>query len=143
MKRKVKQLLFGGPDHLPISGELGLLALRVGAGVTMAFGHGLGKIPPGDHVENVSGLGLPMPELFAWASGIAEFVCALLVVVGLFTRPAALILAINMAVAFSLAHGGRAFADGEMAFLYLLIAVTFMLTGAGRLSIDRMLRPGS
>ena len=41
----MKQLLFGGElSAQKTSTSLGLLALRLGAGITLMFGHGLGKL---------------------------------------------------------------------------------------------------
>lgn len=140
MQKNLRLMLFGGPENLPLSSEFGLLLLRVSAGLTLAFAHGFDKIPPGDHGADVAELGVPLPMLAAWLSALAEAVAPLLVAVGLLTRPAALVVAINMAVAFTLAHGGRAFADGEKAFLYLAIMLAIMFVGSGRLSVDRMLR---
>ena len=67
----------------------------------------------------------------------AEFFCALFIVLGLFTRLAAIPLIIGMCVALFKAHNGDFFGDGEMATLYLGAFLTLLLVGPGRASIDR------
>ena len=121
--------------------DAGLVLLRVFAGLALAFGHGLGKVPPSDRFAGmVEGFGFPAPELFAWGSGLAEFVGGLLLVIGLLTRPAALFITINMAVAAFIAHGGQSFGEREKALLFGVIALTFFIIGAGRFSLDAFLR---
>jgi putative oxidoreductase len=75
----------------------------------------------------------------------AEVVCAVLLAMGLFTRFAAAVLTILMAVAFFVVHSSALSgpASGEMAFIYLGGFVTLLLTGAGRFSLDAKLSPPS
>ncbi|MFM7232895.1 MAG: DoxX family protein, partial [bacterium] len=58
------------------------------------------------------------------------------VLVGLFTRWAALPAVVTMAVAAFVAHAGDPFGDREMALVYLVMFATVALTGPGRFSID-------
>src|SRR5690625_3369809 len=79
------------PSAAPTVVDAGLLILRVGLGLTLAFAHGWGKIPPADgFVGMVGGLGFPAPTLFAWLAGLAEFAGGLLLAIGLLTRSAAI-----------------------------------------------------
>lgn len=136
-----KRFLFGGPGGADALADAALLILRVLAGFAIAYFHGLGKIPPSPgFVEGVAGLGFPLPTVFAWAAGLAEFVGGLLLVVGLFTRPAALSLLFTMLVAFFLRHADDPFAQKEKAYLFGAIALFFLLVGAGRFSLDALLR---
>ena len=69
-----------------------------------------------------------------------EVVCMSLLIVGAFTRLAALGGAVTMAVAFFLVHGGKLGKDsGEMAFLYLVGFVAIFLTGPGLFALDTKL----
>ena len=121
--------------------DIALLLLRVFAGLALALGHGVGKVPPADgFVQMVGGMGFPAPLFWAWASGIAELVGGIAVAVGLFTRPAALLIVINHTVAAFIAHAGEAFAAREKALLFLGIAVLFLIVGSGRYTIDAILR---
>ena len=69
----------------------------------------------------------------------AEFFCAIFLAMGLFTRLAAGILAIVMAVAVFKAHNGAVFGDGEMGMLYLGGFLTILLLGGGKASLDGLL----
>lgn len=119
--------------------NLGLLILRLSAAGVILMNHGYQKLvnygTMKDKFMDFMGLGTTVSLSL---SLFAEFFCALLLILGLFTRFAALFLVINMGVAFMLAHGGS-FADGELPFLYLAIFVAILLMGPGRISIDRMI----
>ncbi len=137
----LRTLLFSSGDT-PSSTDLGLLVLRVGTGLMLAFAHGLGKIPPSlDFVESTAGMGFPLPGLFAWAASLSEFAGGLLIAAGLLTRPAAFFVGSTMAVAFLFVHGGALTGEGngELAFVYLIVAITLMITGAGRYYLDQVI----
>ena len=70
----------------------------------------------------------------------AEVFCSIFISLGLFTRPASLVLIINMAVAAFIAHAGGGFGDRELAVLYLLIYLLLFATGGGRYSLDRLVK---
>lgn len=132
--------------HLSKYRNLGLLFLRVAVGLYLALGHGWGKIVGGP--EQWAGLGGVMGEIFGigflptfWGfmSGVAEFVCALLVVVGFLTRPAALLVVINMLVAATGHMTGAIDGGPEMALLYGVVFLSLVLVGPGRYSIDEQI----
>ncbi|MGO9835879.1 MAG: DoxX family protein [Polyangiaceae bacterium] len=89
-------------------------------------------------------IGIPAPSFMAPFVGVVEIVCGVLLIVGLFTRVAAIPLIIDMAVAvastklpilvksgfWAMAHEART--DYSM----LLGSVFLLLVGAGRLSLD-------
>lgn len=129
-------------NFIPRSSDTALLLLRLWHGGAMLLLHGWGK------VVNFSS----MAQVFADPFGIgktpslalavlAEFVCAALLVLGLFTRTAALILAINMAVAFWFGHGAKLTGqgNGEMAFIFAGVYLALFLAGGGRFSLDAKL----
>lgn len=137
----LKSLFVTVTQESSLGRELSMTALRVYVGLAMAFGHGWGKVPPGDgFVEGVTGLGFPMPYVFAWAAAFSEFAGGLLLAIGLFTRPAATLVACTMFVAGVVFHAADPFNRKELAFLYLVIALVFMFRGAGRFSVDRFIR---
>ena len=69
----------------------------------------------------------------------AEFVCSLLIIIGLATRLAVIPLMVTMLVAAFVVHLADGFAKQELAVLYLLIYFTLFVMGSGRYSIDRMI----
>ncbi|HEX8462343.1 MAG TPA: DoxX family protein [Segetibacter sp.] len=68
----------------------------------------------------------------------AEFVCALLLVIGLATRLATVPLIITMLVAIFYAHGSDPFAKKELAVVYLVVFIGFLVLGPGRYSFDTL-----
>lgn len=69
----------------------------------------------------------------------AEFVCGILVTIGLFTRLAVLPILITMIVAYFKAHAGAAFAVKELAFVFLLLSIVILILGPGKYSVDGMI----
>jgi putative oxidoreductase len=87
----------------------------------------------------------PPPEFSQmWFAGVLETFGGLLIVLGLFTRPVAFILAGEMAVAYFQAHAPRGFwplrNGGEPTVLYSLVFLYLFATGAGPFSLDAVLR---
>jgi putative oxidoreductase len=85
------------------------------------------------------------PSLMGLA-GALEFFGGLLVVVGLFTRPVAFVLAGEMAFAYFMVHGPQNFwpllNGGDLAVLFCFAFLYLSAAGAGPLSVDRLLRRG-
>ncbi|NBD11637.1 DoxX family protein [Corallococcus silvisoli] len=119
---------------------VGWTLVRVVFGMTLALGHGLGKVT-GDlsgFAEGVAKLGFPAPLFFAWCAALAEFLGGLLVALGLFTRPAAMFAGFTMLVAL-FRHRVDPFAKAEMALLYLTVMIAALIIGGGRFSLDARL----
>jgi putative oxidoreductase len=128
-------------DFLPRQADLALLLLRLWIGFSMMLLHGWGKLTGFNTMsENfMNFLGIGSKASLALAI-FGEFFCSILLVLGLFTRFAALGGAITMSVAFFVVHqaalsGPR---SGEMAFIYLAVYVALLLAGGGRFSLDAM-----
>ena len=116
------------------------LLLRLSLAVLMLL-HGVSKISGG--IEPILGMvaraGLPAP--LGYLVFVGEVAAPLLLIVGVWTRAAAVVVAINMIVAVALAHtaqlatlspnGGWAL---ELQGLYLVVALAIALLGAGRYS---------
>jgi putative oxidoreductase len=133
---RLRNAIFAYTTAGPV-GDIGLLLLRVFAGLALAFAHGINKLPPSDgFIGRIGGFGFPAPELFAWLSGIAEFGGGILLAAGLLTRPVAALIVVNMLVALIFAHAGDPFAGRELPLLFAFIALQFTFTGAGRYSVD-------
>lgn len=107
----------------------------------MAFAHGLGKLPPSEQlIGGVTAMGFPLPIVFAWAAALSEFLGGLLIAAGLFTRYAAFFLGFTMVVAVFKVHAADPFNVKEMALLYLSGCTLLFFAGAGKLSIDQMMK---
>jgi putative oxidoreductase len=84
----------------------------------------------------------PGPELFSLLGlqGILELVGGILILIGLFTRPVAFILAGDMAVAYFYAHAPRGFFPtlngGQLAILFSFVFLYLFVAGGGAWSID-------
>jgi putative oxidoreductase len=78
-------------------------------------------------------------------AGALEFFGGLLVVVGLFTRPVAFILAGEMAFAYFMVHGPSNFwpllNGGDLAVMFCFAFLYLSAAGAGPWSVDRLLHP--
>lgn len=126
-------------DFLPRSPDGALLMLRIWIGLSMLSLHGWGKLTgfseKSGKFMSVFGLG---PKASMALAVFGEFFCSILLVLGLFTRFAALSGAITMTVAFTLAHKGalKGPGNGELAFIYLAAYLTLFLAGGGRFSCD-------
>lgn len=120
--------------------SLTLNALRIVAGFVF-WQHGAQKLLGWFGGSQVDGL-LSMLGI----AGVLEFFGGILIVVGLFTRPVAFVLAGEMAVAYFLAHVGGAetlmerifpiMNGGERAVLYCFIFLLLTAFGPGRFSLD-------
>ncbi len=118
--------------------DISLLLLRITFGGLMFLHHGLGKFHrffSGEEVKFVDFLGLG-PKLSLGLAAFAEAGCALLVVLGLFTRLASIPLVITMIVGLAIAHANDPFRKWEMALLYAIVFLVLFLKGAGKYSID-------
>lgn len=122
-----------------ISSDFGLLILRLVSGATVLT-HGYpkfqkvleGNMQFGDPI----GLGT---STSLYLSAFAEFICAILIILGLLTRFASIPLIINMAVAFFIVHAADDFGTRELSLLYLGMFLTLFFTGPGRYSLDRQI----
>jgi len=121
--------------------SVGLLVLRVGVGLMMAFGHGWGKLvgfaERADRFADPFGLGSSVSLSLAV---FAEFFCSLALALGLFTRAAVVPLIVTMLTAALIIHGDDPFGRKEMALIYLAPFVTILITGPGRYSLDRLFK---
>lgn len=121
--------------------DLGKLLLRAGLAVLLLF-HGIGKLIGG--VGFITGMlaKMGLPEAFGYAVYIGEVIAPLLILLGIWTRPAALVVAINMIVAVLLVHTAEFFTLNktggwtmELQAFFFLSAIAVALLGAGRYSV--------
>ncbi|HVG41687.1 MAG TPA: DoxX family protein [Chitinophagaceae bacterium] len=116
------------------------LLLRLGAGALMMVNHGFDKLMAFSQksASFADPFGIGHPTSMALTI-FAEFFCAAFIILGLFTRLAAIPLIIAMAVAVFYAHSGEVFGKGEAAAVYLTCFLAILFLGPGSASLDRFI----
>lgn len=84
--------------------------------------------------------GFPFPLASAYLSVYAQFVAGIFLLAGLFTRYVAVIVAINFMVALLMVHLHLPFSENIAPLAMLVCSVFFVLYGAPRYSVDRLLK---
>jgi putative oxidoreductase len=121
--------------------DLGKLVLRAALAVMLLF-HGVSKLIGG--VGFIAGMlaKAGMPSAVAYLVYIGEVIAPILILAGIWTRAAALVVVINMLVALLLVHTSQFFSLSqtggwalELQGFYLFSAVAVALFGAGRYSV--------
>ena len=121
--------------------DTGKLLLRLALGLMILL-HGIAKLMsgPAGVLSSVEKVGLP--QAFGYLVYVGEVVAPLLIIVGFLTRPAALVIAINMIFAVYLVHMGQLFQltkQGgwalELQGMYFFTALAIAFLGAGRYSV--------
>ncbi len=138
-----------------ISGDLAAMVLRVGIGLVF-LPHGYAKVfgagGAAAFAANMPSYGIP--RFLGYAAAYSEFFGALLLIVGLLTRLDAFLLACTMAVAafhvqlpdalYEVQPGTSKFFAAlrgiELPLSLLVSSLALLLIGAGRLSLDALLR---
>ena len=120
--------------------SFGMFVLRVGVGSLMMVQHGLDKLmhfaqkaprfADPFHIGSTTSLALVV---------FAEFFCAAFIIMGLFTRLAAIPLVVAMGVALFYRHTGLFFGEGESAGLYPVCVLATLIMGPRKASLDRLL----
>jgi putative oxidoreductase len=133
-------------NFLPRSADVALLLLRVWHGAALLLLHGWGKLTGfssmADKFLDPFGIGkAPSLALATMGEALCSTLISTLIVLGLFTRVAALGSGATMATAFWFAHGGRLMGtgNGELPFVYLGVFVALFIAGGGKYSLDAKL----
>ncbi|MEN3038419.1 MAG: DoxX family protein [Candidatus Kryptonium sp.] len=126
--------------------DISLLIIRVILGVIF-IAHGYPKLfvfgVPG-FAKFLSGLGVPLPEIFAVIVALVEFVGGIVLILGIFSRWAGLLIAINMIVATLLvkvkvgliAPMDKPGTGAELDLALFACALTILVFGPGSISIE-------
>lgn len=119
--------------------SLALFILRLAAGGLM-IPHGFSKL------QKFGEMAPTFADPFGIGSTVslallvfAEFFCAVLIVLGLLTRLAAIPLVIAMSVALVHGHNSKVFTEGQTATLFLAGFLVILLVGPGKFSTDRIM----
>jgi putative oxidoreductase len=120
------------------SNDTGTFILRLSVAVLMLF-HGIAKL------QNGIGWITGMVGVFGYGAYVAEIVAPILLIVGLWTRLAGLVIAFDMLMAIILAFGGRAFTIKEIGgglaveleLLFLAGGLALFFLGSGRFALSK------
>ena len=122
--------------------DYGKLVLRVMLGALLLF-HGLHKVLDGIEPIKAMLVSHGIPDALAYGVYLGEIVGPVLILLGMFSRVGAALIAVNMIVAIALTKLGSIFTLAptggyalELEMLYLLAAVAVALLGAGRFSLS-------
>ena len=138
-------------NHSAGAFNLAMLVLRLTVGGLMAWSAGYFKFTHFDMILNGNPGGSPPMLPFSvnflglgYSVSLsllvfAELFCASLLVLGLFTRLAAIPLIISSSVALFTVHHGHIFSDGQMITLFLCGYIVLLLTGPGKISVDGLI----
>ncbi len=124
--------------------DIGLLVLRVSAGLGMLIAHGIPKImKPEGFIDLLTKMGFPLPKVSAYLAISTETIIPVMIVLGLLTRISSAIAAVNMFVAgivFHLVMKGDPFSNYEKAMLYFVIFLTLAITGSGKYTVEKLFK---
>ena len=132
-------------SHIPGFGfferhrEKGAFFVRLVVGFILVYGTQDNVFSNGRMLEFrdfLAARGVPLPLLAAHVSAYAQFVCGILYVLGLFVRPAALVMIINFVAALVIAHLDTPLDAARLALCMLFSSLFLLFNGAGALSLD-------
>jgi len=127
--------------------ELVLTLIRLYVGVALLI-HGIEVFNEAKMTEYAGWMPKFMkfsPSFIAYTGKTAEFVAGILFLLGLFTRPASVIVIATFAfISFKLGQG-RIFMEEQHPFMFCLLGLLYLFAGGGKWSLDRSFfrKPGS
>lgn len=125
----------------PLWQNNGLAILRIITGLLMTY-HGwevFDAVQINEYAKWDSIKALPEPLLMAYLGKGFELATGFLLAVGLFTRMAALFMAITMLFVCFKIGTGKFYYDDQHPFLFALLAIVFFFTGPVKWSIDQLI----
>ncbi|MBS1763982.1 MAG: DoxX family protein [Bacteroidetes bacterium] len=117
-----------------------VLFLRLAVGALL-LSHGypkLQKLLSGDPIEFASVMGMSQKTSLMLAM-FAEYICAIMVMLGLFTRLAAIPIIITMLVIVLHIKSNGTLSERELPLLYLIFYIFILFSGAGKHSLDNII----
>jgi putative oxidoreductase len=131
----------------PLNTNISSLILRVGFGLYMLLGHGIGKLQ-----KLMAGGEIQFAEIFGLSAeinlGIAVFVevfCAAMIIIGFRSRLFILpMIALMLVIVFVVNAGNNWFMmsgnpSRELAMMYLIPFLTIFVLGSGKYSLDQLI----
>ena len=122
--------------------DLTLFALRVLTGAFLmheTWDNVTSRARMGEFVEFLAQHGFPLPWLLAPLSVAVQFGCGALLIVGLLTRWAGLLVAANFAVAVLMVHFNEPFRGWWPALVLVFLGLHFAAAGSGKFGLDALL----
>ncbi|MFD2933247.1 DoxX family protein [Spirosoma flavum] len=126
--------------------DVGVVLIRLAFGFQLVKVSYLNALFPTDNLPQfiafLTALGFPFPTVGAYLAAYTEFLGGILLLLGLWTRWAAIFLTINFSIAFGMAHlaVNDDYQNTFPAVNLLAVSVFLFLNGAGRFSIDALLQ---
>ncbi len=126
-------------NYSPLAFNLATLILRLSAGGFMLT-HGVPKLQRllAGEMQFADPFGLG-PGVSLVLAVFAEFLCSILLILGLGTRLATIPLLVTMGVAAFISHGADPFGRKELALFYMAAYIVLLLLGSGKISVDHLL----
>ena len=87
--------------------------------------------------EFLQAQGFPFPLIAAVVSVYAQFICALLILIGYKIRLASFLMVFNFTIAIIMVHHADSIEGMTPALAMLFGSITFLFTGAGKISIEK------
>ncbi|MGH8384295.1 MAG: DoxX family protein [Pseudomonas sp.] len=116
--------------------DLALCWLRISGCLMLMLAHGLPKLLNFQHelglIEDPFGMGSTLTLSLAI---FAEVLCPVLIILGVLTRLSTLPILFLLAVSVMLVHPQWSLAEGQFAWLLLIIFSTIFIAGSGRLAL--------
>ncbi len=131
--------------YLETKRHYGIFILRFFIGLRLIYGV-IDNIVSWDQMIEFSSFlhssGFPIPVASAVISVYAQFICALLLLVGYKIRYATIVLIFNFSIALILVHikAGDSIEGMTPALAMLFGSITLLFTGADKISIDHLLK---
>ncbi|WP_304544434.1 DoxX family protein [Sulfurimonas microaerophilic] len=121
--------------------DIAKLLLRLSLGILILF-HGINKMIHGIGGVKAMLASTPFPTFFAYGVFVGELIAPIFIILGLYARVAAGVLAFNMFIAIYLAygfslslskHGGLSW---ELALCYFIMSILVILLGSGKYAVN-------
>ena len=145
MNDKVKAFLWDGKQNNSTGQNIGFLILRffVGLALCTVFEKFFPKNgvwgPQEWFIQDTAAMGFPFPVFFAWVAVLSEFFGGILLMLGLFTRPAAFLNVLVTFTATFIYHDGDIGGAGLLSFYFFIMCLCVLIFGPGKFSLDYLI----
>ena len=122
--------------------DLTLFALRAVTGAFLmheTWDNVSSRARMGEFVQFLDQFGFPLPHLMAPLSVAVQFGCGALLILGLLTRVAGLLVAANFVVAVAMVHFAEPFRGWWPALVLVFLGLHFAATGSGKFGLDALI----